>query len=185
MDPSPRRTVAVDIDGVLAVTPSVVGWAQTTRGRWGGGSGWAGQMLVPVEHAVLSGLMRRVVLPLGLLGRAPVAPGAVAALTAMATAHRLIAITSRGSRPGCQAEEQAQTRAWLDRLGVPFAAVHFTRDKAAVAFDVLIDDMPHHLLAAAAAGRRAVAFDRPYNRHLALERVLGWSRVPALLGASS
>jgi 5'(3')-deoxyribonucleotidase len=57
--------------------------------------------------------------------------------------------------------------------------------KSSFDLDVYIDDGPHVLEELTGAGKKAVIFDRPYNRGVPstrnLRRAMGWADVPAMV----
>jgi 5' nucleotidase, deoxy (Pyrimidine), cytosolic type C protein (NT5C) len=85
--------------------------------------------------------------------------GCVEALEQLTGAgHEIVIVTSRPdyARPA--------TEAWLKRWGITHHELHLAVDKTAFELDVLLDDCPAILVAAKAAGIRAVVYDQPWNR---------------------
>lgn len=78
------------------------------------------------------------------------------------------------------------TLAFLAYVDLPITGVTVTQGpKSAVGCDVYIDDGPHVIEELMAAGKRAVVFDRPYNRYPAVKdpqaprlRAKTWADVP-------
>ncbi len=94
--------------------------------------------------------------------------------------HRVDIVTAR------QEFSKQVTLEFLNRHRVPFDALHMgVRIKTG--YDLLIDDSPHNVLMAAAAGGRALLMDHPYNRDVPCEtnpsRVHDWVQVEALAQA--
>lgn len=106
-------------------------------------------------------------------------PGAVAALHKLeAIGHRIRIVTARGcellSGPVFARVVKQATVDWLYKANIPYSDLYFTSAKADVVADVFIDDAPHNLEAIRTAGKRAVAFDAPYNRQWNGERIQNW-----------
>jgi 5'-nucleotidase len=75
----------------------------------------------------------------------------------------------------------ADTAAWLDAHQIPYRDLCFIGDKPNVGADLYVDDSPTNILSLRAAGRSAIVFDQPYNRHLPEPRALDWAGVVALV----
>ena len=95
-------------------------------------------------------------------------PEAVATVRAWHEAGHFIHITSHrhdGSR-GATAE-------WLERIGLPYDDLHCSYDKVSrcveLEIDVLVDDSPENLAAAAEAGIVAATIVHPWNERLVEE----------------
>lgn len=71
----------------------------------------------------------------------------------------------------------ADTAAWLDSHRIPYRDLCFIGDKPNVGADVYIDDSPGNIVSLREAGRTAIVFDQPYNRHLAGPRATSWEDV--------
>ena len=92
-------------------------------------------------------------------------PGAVEAVNAWQSAGHYIHITShRDTR--CV----AATQQWLDRIGLQYDDLHCSYDKISrcceLGIDLLIDDSPENLEAAAEKGIAAATLLHPWNRDL-------------------
>ncbi|HVT78441.1 MAG TPA: hypothetical protein VHD87_15495 [Acidimicrobiales bacterium] len=110
-------------------------------------------------------------------------PDAVESLRALAECHTIVVITHR-NLPGLTAIAEAATHHWLQTQGIPYAELHLTGDKAAVATDIHLDDSPEVIAQMRASGRRAVVFDQPWNRHVAGERACGWREFVSLVDSA-
>jgi 5'(3')-deoxyribonucleotidase len=76
----------------------------------------------------------------------------------------------------------ADTAAWLDIHRIPYRDLCFLGAKPQVEADAYIDDAPHNIVQLRAAGNTVIAFDQPYNRHLADGlRATNWAEVEALV----
>jgi 5'(3')-deoxyribonucleotidase len=82
-------------------------------------------------------------------------PGVACALAGLIEQHRVVIATATAY--------PELTEPWLRWWHVPYSDVVHTRNKAAVAFDLHIDDSPGTLRALASAGRRVVRFAQPWN----------------------
>jgi phosphoglycolate phosphatase-like HAD superfamily hydrolase len=95
-------------------------------------------------------------------------PGAIEAIRAWHEAGHFIQVTSH--RTG---EAHAATARWLERIGLPYDELYCSYDKIArcveIGIDVLIDDSPENLLAAAEAGITPATILHPWNRDLCEE----------------
>lgn len=98
--------------------------------------------------------------------------------------HELHIVTAR-SFPGVEAECQIQTRAWLDRFGVPFDSLTFSEDKTNPMTDFFIDDRDKNLDALAMAGICPVRMNQPWNEHVgeAYPAVHSWAEFRMLVNA--
>lgn len=86
-------------------------------------------------------------------------------------------VTSRAF-PGLEEAAATATKQWLENENILFNELVLTEDKAAVTFDLLIDDAPHHIENAIIAGADAIVFDQPWNRHMTYPpRAHGWQEV--------
>lgn len=182
--PCSDQTIAVDLDGVTcnldaAMRPLLADHLDTHPADLEG----------PYEYWFTDWLDRRDSdaiydqhLPDGLLADMPPIDGALDAIRKLQQqAGSLIVVTARGVRPHRAPLEVPQTHQWLNNHGLQPDAVHFTRDKHTIPFDVLIDDHPDNICDVRQAGRRAIVFDQPYNRHVEGERAATWQDVRALL----
>jgi 5'-nucleotidase len=79
----------------------------------------------------------------------------------------------------------ADTAWWLDAHRIPYRDLCFIGDKATVGADLYIDDSPHNIESLRGAGRTAIVFDQPYNRHLDGPRVERWLDIEQLVRSSS
>jgi 5'(3')-deoxyribonucleotidase len=61
----------------------------------------------------------------------------------------------------------ADTAAWLDVNRIPYRDLCFLGAKPQVEADAYIDDAEHNIEQLRAAGNTVIAFEQPYNRHLA------------------
>ncbi|MFO7961105.1 MAG: hypothetical protein R6U94_09180 [Nitriliruptoraceae bacterium] len=75
----------------------------------------------------------------------------------------------------------ADTAAWLDAHRIPYRDLCFIGDKPNVGADLYVDDSPANILSLRAAGRTAIVFDQPYNRHLPAPRADSWDVVVELV----
>ncbi len=75
----------------------------------------------------------------------------------------------------------ADTAAWLDAHQIPYRDLCFIGDKPNVGADLYVDDSPTNILSLRAAGRTAIVFDQPYNRHLPGPRAETWEEVVRLV----
>jgi 5'-nucleotidase len=71
----------------------------------------------------------------------------------------------------------ADTAAWLDANRIPYRDLCFIGDKPNVGADLYVDDSPSHIVSLRAAGKAAIVFDQPYNRHLPGPRATSWDEV--------
>ncbi len=87
-------------------------------------------------------------------------PGAVDALSALATRHHIVILTTK---PVYAASD---TFAWIAEHRLPTTEVHIVDDKTSVPCDVYLDDGDHNLEALLAARSDAVVcrYVRPWNR---------------------
>lgn len=76
----------------------------------------------------------------------------------------------------------ADTVDWLDRSAIPYRDLCFVAAKSSVAADAYVDDSPSQIEGFRKAGRSAIVFDQPYNRHLPGPRARNWGEVEALVG---
>jgi 5'-nucleotidase len=79
----------------------------------------------------------------------------------------------------------ADTAWWLDAHRIPYRDLCFIGDKATVGADLYVDDSPHNIDALRGAGRTAVVFDQPYNRHLDGPRVRSWLELEQVIDGSA
>lgn len=77
----------------------------------------------------------------------------------------------------------ADTAAWLDAHQVPYRDLCFIGDKPNVGADLYVDDSPANIISLRSAGRSAIVFDQPYNRHLPAPRAESWEAVVDLVVA--
>ena len=90
-------------------------------------------------------------------------------LEQLARDHELVAITHR------PAYAEDATYNWLDKWGLWFDDVIVTdRNKYEFGLDLLLDDCPTIIENFRAAGKPAVVFDAPWNRHVLGPRVSTW-----------
>jgi 5'(3')-deoxyribonucleotidase len=71
----------------------------------------------------------------------------------------------------------ADTAAWLDANQIPYRDLCFIGDKPNVGADLYVDDSPTNIVSLREAGKAAIVFDQPYNRHLAGPRARTWTEV--------
>jgi len=95
-------------------------------------------------------------------------PGAVEAVRAWREAGHFIQITSHRVTDAYE-----PTARWLDAIGLPYDELHCSFDKVSrcteIGIEVLIDDSPVNLAAAAAAGIVPATIEHPWNRDLCEE----------------
>lgn len=84
--------------------------------------------------------------------------------------HEIVVVTTR---PDYARES---TQEWLAWNQLPHNELIFTEDKTKWNLDVLLDDAPHNIEQAQAAGIRAIIWDQPWNRHVEGERVYAWDQ---------
>lgn len=70
---------------------------------------------------------------------------------------------------------------WLDTNRIPYRDLCFLGDKADVGAHVYVDDGPHNIENLRDAGRQAIVFDQPYNRHLEGPRAFNWTEVEEMV----
>jgi 5'-nucleotidase len=75
----------------------------------------------------------------------------------------------------------ADTAAWLDENRIPYRDLCFIGDKPNVGADLYVDDSPGNIVSLREAGKTAMVFDQPYNRHLPGPRATAWSDVVAFV----
>jgi 5'-nucleotidase len=75
----------------------------------------------------------------------------------------------------------ADTAAWLDANQIPYRDLCFIGDKPNVGADLYVDDSPTNIVSLREAGRTAIVFDQPYNRHLPGPRATTWDEVVRLV----
>jgi 5'-nucleotidase len=92
-------------------------------------------------------------------------------------------ITHRLIFNGVHEVSAADTAAWLDRHDIPYRDLCFMGDKPNVGADVYVDDSPLNIERLRAAGRTAIVFDQPYNRHIVQPRARSWAEVVAHIRA--
>lgn len=90
--------------------------------------------------------------------------------------HELHIITAR-EFPGVNEQCQVQTRAWLERFGVPYESLTFSADKANPKTEIFIDDRDKNLDDLAAHGIRPVRMVQRWNEHVgnAYPAVYSWA----------
>ena len=70
---------------------------------------------------------------------------------------------------------------WLDRARIPYRDLCFLGAKSDVGAHAYIDDGPHNIENLRAAGRTAIVFEQPYNRHLGGLRAKDWNEVEEIV----
>lgn len=98
----------------------------------------------------------------------PVVPGTKEALEELGVDHEIVIVTTRPEYAGDSTEN------WLQWNAVYHDELIFAEDKTKWNLDVLLDDAPHNIEQAQAAGIRAIIWDQPWNRHVEGERVCSW-----------
>lgn len=173
-----RPRLLIDLDSTTAVlTPK---WFRAIRETFGDGPDpeqpapvWDVWRLSSAGHRVYEILQRP-----GFFRDLPVMPGARRVLRRLVRqGYEVVFVTH--TDPWNYGDKYA----WV-RQHFPFVpAENFvgTARKELVEGDLLFDDAPHVLKAAVAAGRRVVAMDYPYNRHLPVPRVRSWVEFEALV----
>jgi uncharacterized protein len=95
-------------------------------------------------------------------------PGAVETVRAWHEAGHFIHITSHR-----RVDAHGTTARWLERIGLPYDELYCSDDKIThcreIGIDLLIDDSPVNLLAAAEAGIRTATLGHPWNREVCEE----------------
>lgn len=97
-------------------------------------------------------------------------PHAVDVLERLSKRYEVLIVTS--ARRSAMAEKDAWVTQHLPFIGRK--NLIFAHRKDRVCGDLLFDDAPHNLEAFLRSGRRAVAMDYAYNRHVPCLRVKGW-----------
>lgn len=116
----------------------------------------------------------------GLYETATPYPGAPSALQSLVAAGAsIVVVTARHPR-----EREVTVRS-LDRIAVPYEAVHFTADKWQVPADVYLDDNPSVLAGLDRRGIPRLARSHWYNRHCGGARFSDWEQVPALVARAA
>lgn len=183
--------VAVDVDGVVAdfATPcnfwlaSQLGCERQPIDKWNWYENYyplKGQKLVQLVWDDFWRMTREE--GEGWFDTLPIIDGAQDGVRRLTRAgHRCFFLTARNEK-----HYRPQTFEWLSRHGlVPLLDglgeyLIMDRNKHDYEFDLLVDDRPDNVAAAEAAGRRAVLFDQPWNRHaLGYRRAHGWKGVEA------
>jgi uncharacterized HAD superfamily protein len=89
-------------------------------------------------------------------------PGAVEVVSAWKAAGHFIHITSHRA-----VEAHGATATWLERIGLPYDELYCSYDKVArcaeIGIEILIDDAPANLLAAAGRGILGATIRHPWN----------------------
>jgi 5'(3')-deoxyribonucleotidase len=116
----------------------------------------------------------------GLFRHGNVVRGAPDGVRELSKLGEVIVVTHR---PATAARD---TFAFIVGQGLPIDGVLVTREpKSSFDLDVYIDDGPHVLEELTDSGKKAVVFDRPYNRGVPstrnLRRAMGWADVPAMV----
>ena len=97
----------------------------------------------------------------------------------MRAGHTVEVVTARGGHARQATEEFLRVHA-IPHHGLVMGA------RLKTGWDVLVDDAPHNVLTAAAAGSRALLMDHPYNRDVPTRvnpvRVHDWAEVEAEVG---
>ncbi len=102
-------------------------------------------------------------------------PGASKALHELSDEGvRIRVITHRLLQPGAHRRVVSDTVEFLDTADTPYSDLCFVSNKTTVGCDVLLDDAPHNVLAARAAGVPTIVFDQLYNRELPAPRAIDW-----------
>lgn len=76
---------------------------------------------------------------------------------------------------------EADTEHWLAACALPHRSLTFASDKSTVRADVYVDDSPSVIAALRRAGREVIAFDQPYNRHVAGPRACNWAGLETMV----
>jgi len=94
----------------------------------------------------------------------------------LAAGHEVHVVTARGPHAA------GTTRRFLSHHAIPHTRLHVGAG-VKTGYDILVDDAPHNVLAAAATGSLALLMDHPYNREVAADgnprRVRDWDEVAA------
>lgn len=95
-----------------------------------------------------------------------------------ATGHEVLIVTAR------RLEARETTELFLEHHGIPHDGVVMGARRK-LGYDVLLDDLPHHVTRAADDGSLGLLMDQPYNRGFATDgnpmRVHGWRHVRRVL----
>lgn len=120
------------------------------------------QWLEVLEQGTLAGT---------LTGRGRPYPGAVQELRKVKTlGHEIIIVTARGYfKHGHRIK--AQTKRWLKTWKVPYDELYFTKDKASVALDMMVDDNVGNYDMLVAAGVETYLLNRPWNQRPGDDRI--------------
>lgn len=109
-------------------------------------------------------------------------PGAAEALWRLSDAGVWIRIVTHRLYVNWGHEAAAgDTVAWLDEARIPYRDLCFLGAKSDVGADAYIDDGPHNIENLRSAGRTAIVFDQPYNRHLGGLRARTWDEVEEIV----
>lgn len=204
--PAPKKTIAVDIDDVLAANAE--GFVKFSNERWGTNlkpddysEHWAEVWGVDFEEV---NKRREVIVAEKLFTTHRFLEDTKSVLFHLEKSYRLIVVSSRSR------SIQADTIAWLNKeFGDVFEEIHFAGiwDKTElhilerlkltkaeilreIGADYLIDDQPKHCIAAAGAGIKTLLFgDYGWNRNTKLipnmTRVSNWAEVKEYFNAKS
>lgn len=98
--------------------------------------------------------------------------------------HEVVILTDR-SPSGAEMEARWATMFWLATERIPHDDIQITKAKHEHDIDILLDDAPHHIEKAHAAGIKVYVRDRPWNRHIDIgTRVGSWSEFVGQVGTA-
>lgn len=161
------QTIAVDVDGVLYDVDTVMWRWLTNKGyappdheirTYNMSDNWGidGETIQEeFGNAVSAGVMFR-------YGE-PYPEGLEAVRRIYGAGHKVVLITAR-DLPGRETQCLQATIKWLRENRIPFDALHLTREKEKVPFDILVDDAPGNVERVTAWGKKGIILHRPWNR---------------------
>lgn len=131
-------------------------------------------------YAVFDGKLWEFLKESGIYSVLPEVPGASDVLDGLTReGHEIVFVTSRPDWA------QQATEDWLRDHMAPWVftgenLIHAEGSKLEAECDIYIDDAPHHLVEIFEAGKHAIAFDQPWNRHVTVTyRARAWTEIRA------
>jgi uncharacterized HAD superfamily protein len=188
MEPTKLR-IAVDFDGVLFDhVPYILRGFRDRHGIDLAAEGlrhwdfyhYQGVRDADLPPSKVHALLRDIETDLALHREPPRDPRAAATMASwMEQGHTVEVVTARAEHA------REATREFLRHHGIPHHRLVLGA-RLKTGWDVLVDDAPHNVLTAAAAGSRAILMDHPYNRDVPTRtnpvRVRDWAEVEAEVG---
>lgn len=178
MQPPPRPTFGIDIDGVLTDVDAMLDeLAMKYTGK-----PWPREFAATptsTSELIPDRLLQQIFDDFheSRLSALTPLPGAKEAMEHLNRLYRLVLVTAR------RASSELLTRAWLDQHSIPFQALYHLENKCGVPekLTVAIDDHPRHITRYLEEGIRCFVMDYPRNRalepHPRLTRVQSWPDV--------